>query len=520
MSGRIQSTNSTTDDDAEDHGQYSDAVEELAGLGISREEQTSARLEEQNKISSRIAPSSPSKQTLSTSPSLASDSSPSFTRAQPASSSSPSTQFTAGFIPLPSTHGAAASQSVSDEEASTPKDNSNEAASFQRRPSLPDPSLPSPTPRAHRNIPGATNYFPLVGTSASTARSPPILDDPLPLPPLSPPVTIGRSNSIFPLVKQPSSRPTASNVFPLVKSPSSNSSGAKTSANPFPFAEPPLSPTPSTSTSTSNFPTTQRRPSIAPSTTSSSSGGGRSTGTSRRREPSNGSSIPRSPSTSSNGRAPSVTSTSYTSRSTNYAASVAPSSEGPTSIFATPVGYKPARSLAGLILSKPKEKEREKESKGGSKFSFLSSKKSSSASNGGTGAGVEKGVTAPAHLIAGPQRSTSNRVLDAALTTSQTWAIRRGEQLMAPSSPAFSLSSSAGGGRGGGGGGAFTYRPGHQIRREQEAAAAARGGGNGGNGVGIGAEELARRLEVERDAAVFSPTSKGSVFPMVNKKPN
>lgn len=79
---------------------------------------------------------------------------------------------------------------------------------------------------------------------------------------------------------------------------------------------------------------------------------------------------------------------------------------------------------------------------------------------------------------------------------------------MAPASPAF-----PGAGGGGAGRATFAYRPGHQIRREQEAAEAAR------NVEGVEAEKLARRLEAERDTALFSNggAAQGSVFPTVKK---
>ncbi|GAA5888508.1 hypothetical protein JCM16303_002197 [Sporobolomyces ruberrimus] len=363
----------------------------------------------------------------------------------------------------------------------------------RRRPSL-TPSLDQASPRVtpprtHRINPGAKNYFPLV-SSPTQARSPPfpesIVSPSSPLSPDTPSRTTtspppSARTSIFPTIQPPSARPAPSNIFPLVKSPSTNSN-RQMSANPFPFAEPPLSPTPSTHQPTG------RRPSIAPSTTSSKSS---STSGSRIRQASGSSSsnhqLPRSPSSSSHGggtsigRTPSITSTTFTTRSPSrntYASSIAPSSiqpssEGPTSIFATPVGYKPARSLANLIVTKPSSLVNSTKSKpsspgGGSssKFSFFSSSRDKERDK----EKKEKGITAPQHLIAGPQRSASNRVLDAALTTSQTWAMRRGEQYLAPSSPAFSPMSPNP--AGGGGGATFAYKPGHKVRREQEEAEA------------------------------------------------
>ncbi|GAA5986184.1 hypothetical protein JCM5350_006533 [Sporobolomyces pararoseus] len=500
---------------ADEDQYYSDAVEELAGLGIS-EEQAQPRIEPAGSSRTGAPPApAPSSTPLGRSP-------PSPNFIQPASSS-PSAPFSSVSVPPP-----AVDKANLDSRSSGPLPRGTAVeteitTNDLRQPSLSNGSPQTTTSRNHQNIPGTKAYFPLV-SSPSKARSP----DPDPWnlpseidrnrvssssPSQNPPLA---RSSIFPTVKPPSSRPPPSNVFPLVKSPSSTLTG-KTSANPFPFAEPPLSPVPQQK---------QRRPSVAPSTTSSS-GSSSKAQPPRVREPSLSSSssnpnpIPRSPSASSNGtsigRAPSIASTSlHTTRSpsrTTYAPSIAPSSEGPTSIFATPVGYKPARSLAGLILTKPssivnsKSKEpptsSSSSSSKSSKFSFLSSSK-----RGGNEKDRHGGVTAPAHLVAGPQRSTSNRLLDAALTTSQTWAIRRGEQLMGPASPAF-----PGGGGGGGGGATFAYRPGHQIRREQEAAEAAR------NAEGVGAEELAGRLEAERDKALFSNggASQGSVFPTVKK---
>jgi len=447
---------------------------------------------------------------LKTSPSLPKNGFPSPEFIQPA----PSISFTSGTIPLPSPRSEDQSTPKAQSPIDLPSESKNETEpSFfpeKRRPSLTpslsDRSPQSTPPRTHKNSPGAKNYFPLVTSpsSSSKARSPTPLDSEsrnLPRdgePFLSP--STSRS-SIFPTVKPPSARPTPSNVFPLVKSPSSNSTG-KMSSNPFPFADPPLSPVPHQHQQ-------QRRPSVALSTTSSKSAG--SSSRPRIREPSSSSSsnpnpIPRSPSNSSTtgtsiGRTPSITSTTRSPSRTTYTPSIAPSAEGPTSIFATPVGYKPARSLAGLVLTKPSAivQSKPKESKSG-RFSFLSSSKK------GNVGGTEKGVTAPDYLVAGPQRSTSNRLLDAALTTSQTWAIRRGEQMMAPSSPAFPSPA----GRGGGGGATFAYRPGHQIRREQEAARNA-GAGAGG----VEADELATRLEAE--SAITSAGVTGSVFPTVRK---
>jgi len=378
----------------------------------------------------------------------------------------------------------------------------------QRRPSL-TPSLDgsasqSTPPRTHRISPGAKNYFPLVSTPSTKRR--PSLEPTTPTdsselqatsPALAPPIpsTSGANrHSIFPVISKPTTRPTPSNIFPLVKSPSSslsqstNSTSSKMSANPYPFADPPYSPPPQ-----------QRRPSLTTSTTSSKSDS--TTTSARPRQPSSTYSGSTNKSPRSVGRAPSITSTTYspTSRST-YApsitpSSIAPSAEGPTSIFANPVGYKP-RTLTGLLLPKPSTQRSpsptspSSNSKPKSKFSFFSSSKDKSGKD-------REGVTAPAHLVAGPPRSNSNRVLDAALTTSQTWAARRGEQMMAPSSPMV---------------GTFAYRPGHQIRREMEAAQ------NGGGGA-VEAEELKRRLEREEDKAVFtSGGGNGSVFPTVKRE--
>lgn len=380
-----------------------------------------------------------------------------------------------------------------------------------RRPSL-TPSVDGTTtqatpPRTHRISPGAKNYFPLV-TTPSTKRTSSLepttqsTESQATPPALAPPVpSIGGSNrhSIFPVISKPSTRPTPSNVFPLVKSPSSsqslsqstNSTSSKMSANPYPFADPPYSPPPPTQP--------QRRPSLAASSTSSKSDS-TTTSNARLREPSSSYSNTTTRSPRSVGRAPSVTSTTYspTNRS-NYApsitpSSIAPSAEGPTSIFANPVGYKP-RTLTGLLLPKPSALSPTPSptstlTKPKSKFSFFSS------SSKDKSAREREGVTAPAHLVAGPPRSNSNRVLDAALTTSQTWAIRRGEQMMAPS-PMI-------------GGGAFAYRPGHQVRREQAASA--------GGGGAVEAEELKRRLEREEDKTVFTGSGGVSVFPTVKRE--
>ncbi|GAA5846341.1 hypothetical protein JCM3766R1_002213 [Sporobolomyces carnicolor] len=523
----LGASTSTSNDDGD---RYSDAVEELAGLGISREPVSSRTGAEPARLSTRATTSPPSSPSRSLRASPNPSHSPSASSiVQPAPSSA--TRFTAGSIPLPPQRVPSTEIVVQAPTAFPSPTDDRDQASFassndRRRPSLGDSQ---PSPRTHRNSPGAKNYFPIVGSSkgAQSQDSDSQLDRDSAAS-SAPSNASPRRSSIFPTVKPPSQRPTPSNVFPLVKSPSSNSTGAKTSANPFPFAEPPLAPTPTSPTKTAG----QRRPSIAPSTSSSHSGGGGSSSSGHRvRDPSSATSttsngnpqLPRSPSSSSAGwgrGTPSIASTRRSPAPTNYAPSVAPSSEGPTSIFATPVGYKPARSLAGLILTKPSaivsgssSSSDNKETKKSKFSSFLSPSKKQQ---------VEKGVTAPQHLIAGPQRSTSNRLLDAALTTSQTWAIRRGEQMMAPTNQPFAspMVGTGGGGGGGGGGAPFAYRPGHQIRREQEAAAAARAGtGSHGNGNGIRAEELTRRLEVERDASVLSPNQpSSSIFPTVNKQ--
>ncbi|GAA5942187.1 uncharacterized protein JCM15063_002036 [Sporobolomyces koalae] len=369
---------------------------------------------------------------------------------------------------------------------------------LERRPVRPEcepsptgtPPLASDQTLRSRASASPSSYFPLVAP-ASPSSSP--AHD---APPGSSP---SRTSSIFPPVARPSSRPTPSSVFPLVKP--STTPARKMSSTPFPFAEPPA---------TSPASSRTRRPST---TSSTKSGSTANSGSARPRQASLTSSLtPSSPPPSSSSTPYSIASTQRSpSRSTSYApsiaaSSVAPSAEGPTSIFATPVGYKPARSLAGLILTKPSaivsssksKPTTTKEAKGSGKFSSFFSSSSSKDKDKANG-----GITAPAHLVAGPQRSTSNRILDAALTTSQTWAIRRGEQLAAPASPAtnstFSPIPS---------GGAFptSYRPGHQIRREQEERREA-----------LEAAESGDSLEQGRISGVRAP-SESSVFPTDSRK--
>ncbi|GAA6062969.1 hypothetical protein JCM10212_005728 [Sporobolomyces blumeae] len=410
----------------------------------------------------------------------------------------------------------------------------------QRRPSV-TPSIgasstrstgsASSAPRSNQANLGAKNYFPLVTSPNKRKESLRDAADPLSgssilaqpateqetldldglapaLPSTSPssrkaPPHRQLGNSVFPTIAKSPSSSSSSNVFPLVKSRSLSSSlNTKTSANPFPFADPP-NPSPSG----------RRRSSIAPSTTSSTS-----------EASSSRAGMPSSSNPSASTRAPSLTSSRRSP--SGYAPSIAPSSiepgaDGPTSIFAHPVGYKPT-TLMGLLLPRPKPKQPKSTSK---KFSSLFS-------SGGGGAGGPNssaptdGPTAPRHLIAGPERSESNRVLDAALTTSQTWANRRGRQMMmppqspAPASRPFSQmvggAAGTGGGGGGGGGSAFVYRPGHQVRREQEEARAKNGG--------VEADELAKRLESERqgrEGDVFDSGGArargGTVFPTVKR---
>ncbi|GAA6021909.1 hypothetical protein JCM11491_004790 [Sporobolomyces phaffii] len=401
----------------------------------------------------------------------------------------------------------------------------------ERRPSHDRTPHPTP-PRTHRD----KSYFPLVASpppeTQTSPRSPPTSRDVTPTAEVPPAVPSTSRTSIFPVVQPPAARPTPSSVFPLVKSPSANST-RKMSANPFPFAEPPppLSPVSAS---------TGRRPSLAPSTTSSTSDTTSTSGSASRPRTSTSapsSSIPRSPSATTTlsstatgtgsgrlERAPSVTSTNRSpSRMTTYAPSIAPSAEGPTSIFATPVGYKPARSLAGLVFSKPSVILNGGNAGGGGGRGGAKTSSTTTDGSGGMtrttkkkfGSGLfssarererrelERGITAPAHLVAGPERSRSSRVLDAALTTSQTWAIRRGEQLMSPTtatSGSFASPNPAASS-------AFAYRPGHQVRRELERDARA-----------VAPDELSRRLEVERDAAIFSNGGAAETFPTVARK--
>lgn len=364
----------------------------------------------------------------------------------------------------------------------------------------------SAAPRPHA-FATAKSYFPLVSdpkkrkADAATSPSVPSTPNDAPLPPAVPAIdprselpreqsssslassTAPSRQPVFPTIAP--SRSASSSVFPLVKSPGATTtppasdaastwSGSASAASPAPARTPSSAPTRATSPPASSY---------APSIAQTNRSGG-TTATKRR------TSQPFVPSY--------VASQAPSYAESFYATSAEPI--GPTSIFANPTPQQ--RPLSDLLPKK--------------KLSSLFG-------------GSKKKNAAPTQDTAAAGRGKSALILDAALTTSQTWAAHRGEQSRMPA-----FGPPAG------------YRPAHQVWRQQEeaaAAAAAAGGavaqmGGGGEdpvsqaaiaeafarnsahqqGGGVGAAGVARRdsvMSMGSVADIASPASgSGGAFPI------
>ncbi|GJN90722.1 hypothetical protein Rhopal_003736-T1 [Rhodotorula paludigena] len=364
----------------------------------------------------------------------------------------------------------------------------------------------SAAPRPHA-FATAKSYFPLVSDpkkrKADAATSPSVSSTPndAPLSPAVPAIgprselpreqsssslassTAPSRQPVFPTIAP--SRSAGSSAFPLVKSPGATTtppasdaastwSGSASAASPAPARTPSSAPTRATSPPASSY---------APSIAQTNRSGG--TAATKRRT-----SQPFVPSY--------VASQAPSYAESFYATSAEPI--GPTSIFANPTPQQ--RPLSDLL---PKKK-------------LL-----------GLFGGSKKKSAAPTQGTAAAGRGKSALILDAALTTSQTWAAHRGEQSRMPA-----FGPPAG------------YRPAHQVRRQQEeaaAAAAAAGAavaqmGGGGEdpvsqaaiaeafarnsahqqGGGVGAAGVARRdsvMSMGSVADIASPASgSGGAFPI------
>ncbi|GAA5920594.1 hypothetical protein JCM1841_001460 [Sporobolomyces salmonicolor] len=305
----------------------------------------------------------------------------------------------------------------------------------------------------HRVNPGAKSYFPLINdprmkrkasiSAGSASSSPPSGSPTSQLPPSPGALSMSNAETALSECSSRDDRPSRSSsdasaassirpaVFPTITPDRSAASSVFPRLSSSAWSSIPLPP-PATSPPRSSF-SSSHQPGSAPSIASSSS-----SCRSRQRQASNASSLPptspsslsssvrssrrREPSDQRSISFPAVASTTAPPRSSSEP-SMAPSpsihsAEGPTSLFMNPASTK--RPLTDLL---PKRR----------LSSLFSSSKDKSK--------PQQPVPAPGH------RPKSALILDAALTTSQTWAIRRGEQHRMAMPPAG-------------------YRPGHKQRRE------------------------------------------------------